>query len=57
MFHRQREMALADAYDFASKVMAENMSSSDAGEGIDAFLAKRNPVWGTARPLAGMPNH
>jgi enoyl-CoA hydratase/carnithine racemase len=45
MFHRQREMALADAYDFASKVMAENMSSSDAGEGIDAFLAKRNPVW------------
>ena len=45
MFHRQREMALADAYDFASKVMAENMSSDDAGEGIDAFLAKRNPIW------------
>lgn len=45
MFHPQRQMALADAYDFAGNVMAENMMSPDASEGIDAFLAKRKPVW------------
>ncbi|MDI5921371.1 enoyl-CoA hydratase [Halomonas sp. LR5S13] len=45
MFHPQRQMALEDAYDFAGDVMAENMLSPDAGEGIDAFLAKRKPVW------------
>ncbi|MBB3190963.1 enoyl-CoA hydratase [Halomonas cerina] len=45
MFHPQRQMALADAYDFAGDVMAENMMSPDAGEGIDAFLGKRQPVW------------
>lgn len=45
MFHPQRQMALADAYDFAGDVMAENMLSPDAGEGIDAFLAKRKPIW------------
>lgn len=45
MFHPQRQMALADAYDFAGNVMADNMMSPDASEGIDAFLAKRQPVW------------
>lgn len=45
MFHRQRQMPLADAYDFAGKVMAENMMSPDAREGIDAFLEKRQPSW------------
>lgn len=45
MFHPQRQMALSDAYDFAGHVMAENMLSPDAGEGIDAFLAKRKPIW------------
>ncbi|MCE9681021.1 enoyl-CoA hydratase [Halomonas alkalisoli] len=45
MFHPQRQMALADAYDFAGDVMAENMLSPDAGEGVDAFLAKRKPIW------------
>lgn len=45
MFHPQRQMTLADAYSFAGKVMAENMMSADAGEGIDAFLQKRKPVW------------
>lgn len=46
MFHPQRQMALADAYDFAGNVMAENMMNPDAAEGIDAFLGKRKPVWG-----------
>lgn len=45
MFHPQRQMSLSDAYHFAGDVMAENMMSHDAGEGIDAFLAKRSPIW------------
>ena len=45
MFHPQRQMALADAYDYAGNMMAENMMSPDAGEGIDAFLGKRRPIW------------
>ena len=45
MFHQQRQMSLSDAYDFAGNVMAENMMSHDAGEGIDAFLEKRKATW------------
>lgn len=45
MFYRQQQMALSDAYDYASDVMARNMMEHDAGEGIDAFLDKRQPVW------------
>jgi enoyl-CoA hydratase/carnithine racemase len=45
MFHRQRGMNLGDAYDYAGKVMAENMMADDVSEGIDAFMQKRHPVW------------
>jgi enoyl-CoA hydratase/carnithine racemase len=45
MFQPQRQMSLSDAYDFAGNVMAENMMSHDAGEGIDAFLEKRAAKW------------
>ena len=45
MYYRQLEMGLADAYAFASEVMAGNMMSEDAGEGIDAFMQKRLPVY------------
>jgi enoyl-CoA hydratase/carnithine racemase len=41
MFYRQLEMGLAEAYEFAAGVMACNMMSEDAGEGIDAFMQKR----------------
>ncbi len=44
-FYRQAEMALDDAYAYASEVMTRNMLARDAEEGIDAFLAKRPPVW------------
>ena len=44
-FYRQTEMGLAQAYDYASEVMTQNMMAADAAEGIDAFLAKRPPVW------------
>jgi len=45
MFYRQLELDLADAYDYAGGVMAENMMAEDAREGIAAFLEKREPKW------------
>lgn len=45
MFHKQRSMALADAYSFAADTMACNMMADDVNEGIDAFMSKRHPVW------------
>ena len=44
-FYRQLEMPLEDAYTYASEVMVTNMLARDAGEGIDAFLEKRDPHW------------
>ena len=45
MFYQQLEMGLVEAYDYASEVMACNMMSDDAGEGIDAFMQKRKPAY------------
>ena len=44
-FYRQAELGLAEAYRYAAEVMTRNMLAHDAEEGIDAFLAKRPPVW------------
>jgi len=44
-FYAQLEMGLSDAYDYASRVMVENMLNADAKEGIGAFLAKRQARW------------
>ena len=44
-FYEQAEMGLADAYDYASRVMVENMLARDAAEGIGAFIDKRKPEW------------
>jgi enoyl-CoA hydratase/carnithine racemase len=44
-FYRQAELDLAAAYRYAAEVMTTNMLAEDAGEGIDAFLARRAPVW------------
>lgn len=44
-FYQQREMDLAQAYDYASEVMVENMLAHDAEEGINAFIEKRDPKW------------
>jgi enoyl-CoA hydratase/carnithine racemase len=44
-FYRQREMTLADAYDFASQVMVDNLLKHDAEEGINAFIEKRSAQW------------
>ena len=44
-FYRQIELPLAEAYNYASKVMTENMMARDAEEGICAFIEKRDPTW------------
>ena len=44
-FYEQAEMGLQSAYEYASEVMTRNMLARDAEEGIDAFLAKRPPLW------------
>ena len=44
-FYRQLEVGIEDAYAYASEEMACNMMFHDAGEGIDAFIGKRPPVW------------
>ena len=44
-FHRQIEMSLSEAYQYASAVMVENMLARDAEEGIGAFIEKRTPTW------------
>lgn len=44
-FYKQIELGLSDAYALASEEMACNMMFADAGEGIDAFIEKREPVW------------
>ncbi|MGC1519559.1 MAG: enoyl-CoA hydratase-related protein, partial [Azonexus sp.] len=45
MFYKQLEMGLVEAYTYAGEVMACNMMSDDAGEGIDAFMQKRKPAY------------
>jgi enoyl-CoA hydratase/carnithine racemase len=45
MFYTQLEKGIGDAYGYAGQIMARNMMDPDAGEGIDAFLEKRKPVW------------
>ncbi len=45
LFYTQLEMGVEDAYKLAAETMACNMMAEDAGEGIDAFMQKRPPVW------------
>ena len=44
-FYRQAEMSLAEAYNYASKVMTENLMARDAEQGICAFIEKREAKW------------
>ena len=44
-FYRQLEHGVEEAYRYTAEVMTENMMAKDAGEGIDAFIEKRKPVW------------
>ncbi len=44
-YYNQAELPIKEAYKYTSEVMALNMLEEDAKEGIEAFLAKRNPKW------------
>jgi enoyl-CoA hydratase/carnithine racemase len=44
-FYTQRDMGLAEAYDYTVDVMVQNMLARDAEEGIGAFVQKRQPKW------------
>lgn len=44
-FYKQVEMDRPAAYQFAQRVMVENLLARDAQEGINAFLSKRPPRW------------
>ena len=44
-FYGQSDLDLSSAYEYASKIMVENILRDDAEEGIQAFLEKRHPVW------------
>jgi enoyl-CoA hydratase/carnithine racemase len=44
-FYAQAELGLTEAYRYAAEAMTRNMLARDAAEGIEAFLAKRPPVW------------
>jgi enoyl-CoA hydratase/carnithine racemase len=44
-FYRQMELGMAEAYEYAGKVMVENMMIRDTQNGIDSFIAKRPPQW------------
>ncbi|GAA5183010.1 enoyl-CoA hydratase [Niveibacterium umoris] len=49
LFYRQLEMGIEAAHQLAAETMACNMMTADAGEGIDAFIEKRPPVWSSRR--------
>jgi enoyl-CoA hydratase/carnithine racemase len=46
--YAQLDMPLADAYRYATDVMAQASQTPDAREGVRAFLDKRPPVWHNA---------
>lgn len=45
LFYEQIDKTLEQAYETAGEIMACNMMLDEAGEGIDAFIDKREPVW------------
>ena len=45
LFYAQVEKSVEAAYELANEVMACNMISEDAAEGVAAFVEKRAPVW------------
>jgi enoyl-CoA hydratase/carnithine racemase len=44
-FYKQLELGISDAYSYAGPLMAKNVMDTDAAEGFDAFIEKREPVW------------
>jgi enoyl-CoA hydratase/carnithine racemase len=48
-FYQQIDRGLRHAYETAGEAMACNLLEPDAAEGIDAFLGKRAPQWGSEK--------
>lgn len=48
-FYQQLDMPVLEAYRYTAAIMVRNMLEADAREGIDAFLGKRQPSWGSGR--------
>lgn len=46
-FYDQIDLSEPAAYDLAQSVMSQNATLGDAQEGIEAFLGKRPPEWGS----------
>ncbi|MGR3491204.1 MAG: enoyl-CoA hydratase [Shimia sp.] len=44
-FYHQLELPLSAAYRYTGEIMVENMAHPDTGEGIAAFIDKRDPDW------------
>ena len=49
LFYRQIEKPIAEAYGDAGSTMACNMMDESALEGVQAFIEKRPPNWGSGR--------
>jgi enoyl-CoA hydratase/carnithine racemase len=47
-FYRQIDKPIEEAFDFAREEMIKALTTPDAGEGVQAFFAKREPQWGDA---------
>jgi enoyl-CoA hydratase/carnithine racemase len=47
VFYRQLEMPLEEAYAVAGRAIAADFVGEDGQEGVDAFLGKRAPRWGS----------
>lgn len=47
-FYQQIDITLAGAYALTGDVMTCNLGDPDSDEGIDAFLGKRQPRWGSS---------
>ena len=44
-FHRQADMAYAEALPYLQDMLMRCLGTADAQEGLAAFLQKRKPVW------------
>lgn len=44
-YYEQKDLPIAEAYEFAGKVMARNFCLDDSKEGVSAFIEKREAKW------------
>jgi enoyl-CoA hydratase/carnithine racemase len=44
-FYEQKDLRIADAYEFTGKIMARNFCLEVSKKGVSAFIEKRRPEW------------